>query len=59
MSDQESSTCGYALQTKMWVSDPQGVVWEAFRTLATRDEYGENDLPDELIDELHKGAGVD
>jgi catechol 2,3-dioxygenase-like lactoylglutathione lyase family enzyme len=31
-SDQRDVTCCYARQDKTWVSDPQGVRWEAFLT---------------------------
>lgn len=55
--DDNDSNCGYAQQTKVWVSDPQGVVWETFYSKKVLENYGENDLPDELIKELRDGAG--
>ena len=54
--DDSDSNCGYARQTKVWVSDPQGVIWEAFHSKAWLESYGENDLPDELISELREGT---
>ena len=53
--DDTESNCGFAEQTKVWVSDPQGVVWETFHSKRPLENYGENDLPDELIQEL-RGA---
>lgn len=32
--DEGAATCCYARSTKSWVSDPDGVVWEAFHTHA-------------------------
>ena len=56
--DDNDSNCGYAEQTKVWVSDPQGVVWETFHSKKALENYGENDLPDDLIEELRDGAGA-
>ena len=45
--EQSGSTCGYAIQNKAWASDPQGVFWEAFQTLALKqDDYGLDDFED-------------
>lgn len=57
--DDPNSICGYAKQNKVWVSDPQGVVWEAFNSQKPLADYGSNDLPDELISHLRKGAGAE
>ena len=54
--DDPDSNCGYAVQNKVWASDPQGVVWETFHSKAPTDSYGENDLPDELIAKLQQSA---
>ena len=56
--DDNESNCGFAEQTKVWVSDPQGVVWETFHSKRALENYGENDLPDDLITELRTGAGA-
>ncbi|GLS05745.1 glyoxalase [Chitiniphilus shinanonensis] len=32
--DQGETTCCYARSTKHWVTDPQGIAWEQFHTLA-------------------------
>lgn len=50
------SNCGYAVQTKHWISDPQGLMWEAFHSSRPMEEYGENDLPDTLISDLTEAA---
>lgn len=34
------TTCCYARSEKSWTSDPQGVVWEAFHTMAQARTYG-------------------
>jgi catechol 2,3-dioxygenase-like lactoylglutathione lyase family enzyme len=31
--DQEGAACCYAKSDKYWVTDPQGIAWETFRTL--------------------------
>lgn len=33
------TTCCYANSDKSWVSDPQGVEWEAFRTFGESESY--------------------
>ncbi len=30
--DEGETTCCYAQSTKQWITDPQGVLWEAFQT---------------------------
>ncbi len=34
-------TCCYARSEKSWVTDPQGIVWENFRTMAAATIYGD------------------
>jgi catechol 2,3-dioxygenase-like lactoylglutathione lyase family enzyme len=36
------TTCCYARSEKSWVSDPDGVVWEAFHTSGESTVYGDN-----------------
>ena len=36
------TTCCYASSDKYWVTDPQGVAWETFRTLGNAPVYGES-----------------
>src|SRR5215471_6617037 len=35
--------CCYATSDKYWVTDPQGIAWESFRSLGTVPLYGEED----------------
>lgn len=39
---QDSAACCYAKSDKHWVTDPQGLVWETFHTLAEIPIYGED-----------------
>lgn len=43
--DQNDLVCGYQLQDKSWVYDPQQMPWEVFVTHGVRDEYGTNEMP--------------
>ena len=43
--DQDGEVCCYHLQHKSWVTDPDGVLWEAFFTEAAHDDYGTTQLP--------------
>lgn len=38
--EEGATTCCYATSEKSWVSDPQGVVWEAFLTNGEATDYG-------------------
>ncbi len=42
--DEGEAQCCYAQSTKNWVTDPDGIVWEAFRTHGDATVYG--DSPD-------------
>ncbi|HEX2827845.1 MAG TPA: ArsI/CadI family heavy metal resistance metalloenzyme [Burkholderiales bacterium] len=39
--DQPGATCCYARSDKYWITDPQGVAWETYRTLGEAQIYGE------------------
>ncbi len=39
--DQLNAECCYARSDKYWVTDPQGIAWEAFHTLDSIPRYGE------------------
>jgi len=39
--EQKGTTCCYARSDKEWTLDPDGVPWEAFRSLATAPSYGD------------------
>jgi catechol 2,3-dioxygenase-like lactoylglutathione lyase family enzyme len=38
--DQTNASCCYAKSDKYWVTDPQGIAWETFRTLDSIPVYG-------------------
>lgn len=40
--DQGETSCCYARSEKHWVTDPQGIAWEHFRTLDTIPVFGES-----------------
>jgi len=40
--DEGPANCCYAQSDKHWITDPQGVAWEHFHTLATIPTYGES-----------------
>jgi catechol 2,3-dioxygenase-like lactoylglutathione lyase family enzyme len=39
--EEGATTCCYAKSEKSWVSDPDGVIWEAFRTTGEATVYGD------------------
>lgn len=41
--DEGDTTCCYANSDKSWVSDPQGVEWEAFHTYGESDNYSKQE----------------
>ena len=47
-SDQNDLVCGYQLQHKSWVADPDGAMWEVFFTegVAEGGGYGSDEMPD-------------
>jgi hypothetical protein len=38
--DQPDATCCYARSDKYWITDPQGVAWETYRTLGEAEIHG-------------------
>jgi catechol 2,3-dioxygenase-like lactoylglutathione lyase family enzyme len=46
--DEGRTTCCYARSQKSWISDPDGVVWEAFHTTGESTVYGAGPLFDAL-----------
>jgi lactoylglutathione lyase len=40
--DEGETTCCYARSEKHWVTDPQGIAWEHFRTLANMPVFSGN-----------------
>ena len=41
--DQPNAECCYARSDKYWTSDPQGIAWETFHSLASLAVYGDAD----------------
>jgi catechol 2,3-dioxygenase-like lactoylglutathione lyase family enzyme len=39
--DQRNASCCYAKSDKYWVTDPQGIAWETYHTLADIPTFGE------------------
>ena len=37
---EDETTCCYATQNKVWVTDPQGARWEVYRVLEDSDTFG-------------------
>jgi catechol 2,3-dioxygenase-like lactoylglutathione lyase family enzyme len=50
--EEGKTTCCYARSEKSWVSDPDGVVWEAFHTTGEATVYGEGPALGTLSDSL-------
>jgi hypothetical protein len=42
ISDQTNAACCYARSDKHWVTDPQGVPWETYRTMESIETFGED-----------------
>lgn len=38
--DEKATTCCYARSDKHWITDPQGIAWEAFHTLGSAPVFG-------------------
>lgn len=47
--DQPAAHCCYARADKSWVADPQGILWESFRTTGHETEYGEGAIRREAL----------
>jgi catechol-2,3-dioxygenase len=47
---QTSADCCYATSDKYWITDPTGVAWETFHTLATIPTFGEDIVPAKQAD---------
>lgn len=52
--EEGAATCCYAKSEKSWISDPDGVVWEAFRTTGESTVYGGGPALDRIA---HAAAG--
>lgn len=49
--DEGGTTCCYAKSRKSWISDPDGVIWEAFHTTGESTVYGGSPAFDALAAE--------
>ncbi len=45
----ENNRCCYARQDKFWISDPQGVPWETFKTHEIIEDYGNTTRTRDLL----------
>jgi catechol 2,3-dioxygenase-like lactoylglutathione lyase family enzyme len=54
--EEGATTCCYAKSEKSWISDPDGVVWEAFFTNGEATVYGDSPALAALSDNAAKGA---
>ena len=45
----ENNKCCYARQDKFWISDPQGVPWETFKTHELIEDYGDTTRTGDLL----------
>ena len=57
----ENNECCYARQDKFWISDPQGVPWEAFKTHELIEDYGDDTRTGDLLksSQAQKGGCCD
>ncbi len=49
MLEEGATTCCYAKSEKSWITDPDGIVWEAFLTMGESTIYGDNPSLDKLV----------
>lgn len=54
--DEGATTCCYAKSEKSWISDPNGVVWEAFLTNGEATVYGDSPALSALSSNAAEGA---
>ncbi len=55
--DQDDLVCGYQLQDKFWVFDPQQLPWEVFVTHGVTGDYGTNEMPGDTPRRDHRNGG--
>lgn len=61
--DQPGTTCCYARSDKYWITDPQGIAWETYRTLGEAAIYGmetktANEVPSRCGSNADAGTSV-
>ena len=47
--EEGATTCCYAMSEKSWITDPDGIVWEAFLTTGEATIYGANPALEKLV----------
>lgn len=57
--DEGDTTCCYARSRKQWITDPQGVAWEAFLTLGESPVYGHERPVADATAARHAAASVE
>lgn len=56
--EEQDAACCYAVSDKAWVSDPDGVIWEAFHTMAEAVVMGEDEVREASLNNLRAEAGI-
>jgi catechol 2,3-dioxygenase-like lactoylglutathione lyase family enzyme len=46
--EEGATTCCYARSEKSWITDPDGVIWEAFHTIGEAASYGDSPALDSI-----------
>jgi catechol 2,3-dioxygenase-like lactoylglutathione lyase family enzyme len=54
--EEGKALCCYARSEKSWISDPDGVIWEAFRTTGQAAVYGDSPALETLATEASAGS---
>ena len=54
---EQDAACCYAVSDKAWVSGPDGVIWEAFHTMAEAVVMGEDEVREANLKTLRAEAG--
>jgi len=54
--EEGTTTCCYASSEKSWISDPDGIVWEAFLTTGEATAYGDSPALSALSDKAAEDA---
>lgn len=55
---EKGAHCCYAVSDKYWVTDPQGIAWESFRTLGSIPLFGAASARDESVDAAAECGGT-
>jgi catechol 2,3-dioxygenase-like lactoylglutathione lyase family enzyme len=54
--EEGATTCCYARSEKSWISDPDGIVWEAFLTHGDATDYGDSPALSALAEDAGEGS---